>query len=546
MSLYRSLLFLTGLLLLAYTADRCLTSPWRHPAPQPRPLLNHTPGEQAPRPPSENGLEVAPPAGLVLDAGVSSDGVGTAGLSPSETTPPSSIPASPSPVAKPTPVPPVESPAPRVAWTEEELRRQLQSLPEVQLPGVEGVRTALLGYAAATAPVKVPVLTMTANGHVKKTHTYQPASSGDIEREQANAARSALLLQAQHAGLPLRALSECQLNFNAARFMNDLSAEIRKVRRDRIPGVSFGAEADLHGVAPLQEMLDIIRKHPSIRQQGCDMVPTLVQMLQVEGEPIRKVLIEELRLLPRRTVTEALARRAVFDLSADLRRLAVEALVQRPRDEYEPVLLTALRYPWAPAADHAAEALVGLHDTQAVPQLRKLLDLPDPTVPVFNRKTYQWEVREVVAINHLSNCCLCHAPSYSTEDVLRGRVPEPGKPLPSGYYKDKRGPFVRADITHLKQDFSVLQPVTSPRPWPHWQRFDYLVRTRRLSQPPALTRTRDPAGPQASVTYPQREAVQYALRSLTGTTVRPSATAASQPLTGTTMEGASISLPGIP
>ena len=38
-----------------------------------------------------------------------------------------------------------------------------------------------------------------------------------------------------------------------------------------------------------------------------------------------------------------------------------------------------LRYPWPPAAEHAAEAIVNLGDTDAIGDLRKLVDLPDPS-----------------------------------------------------------------------------------------------------------------------------------------------------------------------
>jgi len=41
-----------------------------------------------------------------------------------------------------------------------------------------------------------------------------------------------------------------------------------------------------------------------------------------------------------------------------------------------------------------------------------------------------------------------------------------------------QGLFVRADVTTLKQDFAVPQPVDKPGPWPVAQRYDYLVRAR--------------------------------------------------------------------
>ena len=85
-----------------------------------------------------------------------------------------------------------------------------------------------------------------------------------------------------------------------------------------------------------------------------------------------------LAAIPGKAATLALAQRAVFDLSAAVREGAVAALQRRPRDEARAVFLSSLRHPWAPAADHAAEALVALTDHEAVPRLIRLLDQPDP------------------------------------------------------------------------------------------------------------------------------------------------------------------------
>jgi hypothetical protein len=124
-------------------------------------------------------------------------------------------------------------------------------------------------------------------------------------------------------------------------------------------------------------------------------------------------------------------------------------------------------------------------------------------------------VAEVVRINHLRNCLLCHAPSSSRKDPLRAVVPTPGQALPLVYYGSSKGDFVRADITYLRQDFSLIQRVAKPDKWPEWQRFDYLVRTR---EPTAeeLAAQKGKARQAASASYPQRQAVLFALRELTG------------------------------
>ena len=102
-------------------------------------------------------------------------------------------------------------------------------------------------------------------------------------------------------------------------------------------------------------------------------------------------------------------------------------------------------------------------------------------------------------INHHRNCLLCHAPlepkaNVSTEkaatlETLAVQVPMPDQELRSpssssrGYY-EKSNPdiLVRVDVTYLRQDFSVKLPVADPGPWPEMQRFDFLVRTRPVSE----------------------------------------------------------------
>src|SRR5262249_13109549 len=150
----------------------------------------------------------------------------------------------------------------------------------------------------------------------------------------------------------------------------------------------------------------------------------------------------------------ALARRVLFDLSAQVRGRALAALKGRPAKQFVRVLVEGLQFPWPPVAEHAAAALVALELREAVPRLRAMLDAPEPVTP-FVRKDGALMMRELVRVNPLRNCLLCHAPSYSADDVLRGRVPNPSEPLPppSAYYGGSDGVFVRADITYLRQDF---------------------------------------------------------------------------------------------
>ncbi len=80
----------------------------------------------------------------------------------------------------------------------------------------------------------------------------------------------------------------------------------------------------------------------------------------------------------------------------------------------------------------------------------------------------------------------------------------PNEIPPSAYYQEPSGIFVRADTTYLRQDFSVVQPVSNHGKWPAEQRYDYLLRYR-------------PATPQdvaQKSTNPQRTALDFALREL--------------------------------
>ncbi len=235
---------------------------------------------------------------------------------------------------------------------------------------------------------------------------------------------------------------------------------------------------------------------------------TLIQMLQVEGPDMRLMLVRELSKVQGGGATAALAQRALADLAPEVRQAAVAALQKRLANQYVPILLKGLRYPWPPVADHAAVALLALKPAGVVPKLVDLLDQPDSSAPFPDRRTNKPVVRELVRLNHLRNCLLCHAPSANANDgLVRGLVPTPGQPMPKLYYASQTGNFVRADIIFLRQDFSDILTAPEAKPWPKEQRYDFLTRT-RPAKPEEITRT---AG-----NYPQRDAVLHTLRGLTG------------------------------
>jgi hypothetical protein len=272
------------------------------------------------------------------------------------------------------------------------------------------------------------------------------------------------------------------------------------------------------------------RENPSLTiapkewQEGV-AVSILVQTLQAQETPSRRSLVRVLSRLKSPAASVALAQRAIFDLSEEVREEAVLALAGRPRSQYQQVLLAGLRYPWPPVADHAAEALAALQDTGAFSQLVSLLDQPNPAAPRAGEKD-QWVVPELVRTNHLRNCLLCHAPSFAAEDRVRAPVPKQGEklPPPERYYSTITGPAVRADRTYLKQDFSVLQAVEDHGAWPELQRFDYLIRLRPATAE-EVRRARRLTAAKEPTTYPQREAVLFALRELSGKDAGTSAVA---------------------
>ena len=199
-------------------------------------------------------------------------------------------------------------------------------------------------------------------------------------------------------------------------------------------------------------------------------------------------------------------------------------MAQRPANEFRKVLLDAFRYPWPAPAIHAAEVVVALKWGGVRPDLAEMAELPDPALPIVElvegKKVFS--MREVVRINHLCNCILCHPLALNSRNPISGSIPSPGEEVPdprkaveAGYYGRggvAAGLFARADITLLRQEFSVVLPVLNPGKWPAEQRYDFVVRTRPLTNVERnafLKYQQDRIFP---ASYPQRDAVLYALQ----------------------------------
>jgi hypothetical protein len=109
-------------------------------------------------------------------------------------------------------------------------------------------------------------------------------------------------------------------------------------------------------------------------------------------------------------------------------------------------------------------------------------------------------------------------------ETLTAAVPTPQAPLPSpsqGYQNSIPDILVRLDVTYLRQDFSILQAVADANPWPEMQRFDFLVRTRTLTEKEADACREQLATKEPGVLSPYHRAAVAALRELTGRDAAP-------------------------
>jgi hypothetical protein len=112
-----------------------------------------------------------------------------------------------------------------------------------------------------------------------------------------------------------------------------------------------------------------------------------------------------------------------------------------------------------------------------------------------------------------------------SKEVVTAAVPVPGQPLPAPSAGYNAAPseslIVRVDVTYLRQDFSALQPVADAHPWPEMQRFDFLVRTRVLTEDEAKE-YREKLTPRAPGGFsPYQRAALAALHALTGRDAEP-------------------------
>ena len=321
------------------------------------------------------------------------------------------------------------------------------------------------------------------------------------------------------AGLPFRIGLDAVMRREKAEAMNTLSKELRQTIQSCIPATGRGSFDTRPDTEELYQTLIAGKKGGFSKRDRkqwatAEAVPCIQQMLQVENRDIRRMACELLQGIEVPEATGALVRWAVFDTDAANRAAAIDALRKRDRKEVSQLLVRYIRYPWPRAVEHAAEALVALDCQDAIPQLVAAYGQPDPDAPFqveLPGKASGMYRYEVVRLNHLHNCVMCHAPSFQRTDMVRGAVPNPSKPLPpptTPSYYDHGENFVEADITYLQQDFSLMQPVANPGNWPTYQRYDYFVTIRRDNTQPSQV----PSKPQPDSTY--RRALLFAITEL--------------------------------
>jgi hypothetical protein len=355
--------------------------------------------------------------------------------------------------------------------------------------------------------------------------------------------------RADLAGLPFVVGDACRMSDAVSR---QFVAEVAQVRQalasaDKAKEAAGGGAKsaanpgrDLQSIA---EAATVSKCSPGESVQA--KIAAWMQMFATESAARRLEVVKHLAAIDHRESTRALAKLAVFCFEQDVREAALAALKQRPMSDCAEILLEGLRYPWPAIAEHAAGAIVQLERRDLAPRLVDFLDEPDPRAPVIeaSQGRHRSVVRELVRLNHLHSCALCHAPAISddqfiktgrSDDFVSGAVPIPGQELrPRSAYYSNQSPdiFVRADVTYLRQDFARLQRVENAHPWPEWQRFDFLVRTREISATEAAEYREWLQKQSPDYRSPNHAAALNALRQLFGRDVEPTAAAWRRELT---------------
>lgn len=319
-------------------------------------------------------------------------------------------------------------------------------------------------------------------------------------------------------GLPLTMGDACRSDVDETRDLRQVSSSVGKTVTlfNGHLGSRDAAQNDAFRNLLIKQMVSLCMKDHA-ENPTSQKLTTIDQILQIDHPRLRLEMIDALRNSNFDAAIKVLVNKAKFDLEPEVRGAAIEALADIAPNKIRQPLLEGLNYPWHVVAQHSAEALVRLNDQEAVATLIDMLDLPHPKLPI--ETSGEMVQRELVGINHMRNCLLCHAPSTNERDSVRGRIPHQSRPLTGSYIEELLGatevPFaVRADITYLEQDFSVVLPVEKPGPWPREQRFDFVVQQKKLKP----VKAKQEAMRILNSPNWNRNAIIFALQGLTGET----------------------------
>jgi hypothetical protein len=364
--------------------------------------------------------------------------------------------------------------------------------------------------------------------YAKKSAKDLAALAKELAKQNADA-KDGFIMQlkkdrADLAGLPFLMGKDCTLEKGDAKALAEASVSVRFA----LDGRRSAARANKRPSSSTPEDFGMAYEFAGAFTVPTEYVPAAHQILSASPKDFRFVLAVRLKEVKGPKATSSLVKLALFDLDAKVRREATKALEDRPKAEYLDEVAKAFRYPWAPIARHASEAAASLKLKELIPDLVATFNEPDPTEPFMVKSDdgkQKKMIRELVRINHHRNCMLCHAPlgdAKVTRDIPLGPAVSMQNELPpissAVYYSERGGAIlVRADITYLRQDFSVVQEVNNPGKWPVMQRFDYFLRTREFGENETFE-----ALPEVT---PHRQAVLEALEGLTGRSGPPRADA---------------------
>jgi hypothetical protein len=423
----------------------------------------------------------------------------------------------------------------------------------------------LLPAAPKTAPSKGPVLTddlakvpeaefqakpetIPQGGKMAEQMAHQLAKINHLNAKKTDAFMTALLeSRPDLAGMPFAMGDDCR---TSGERMKQFTVAVSTVRQALpsgqliISGVNAAGPQAPAGTQPFWPLYTTLCEQQDAARSKSDKalaehvtvarIAALMQMLAAESSEVRLGLVKYLSGVSHAEATKALARMAIFSPEDEVRGAAIDAVKVRREKDYTDILVNGLRYPWPAVAKRSADAIARIGRTDLIPELIAVLDGDDPRLP--QKKKSGWTevtvVREMVKVNHHRNCAMCHAPAGATGVVpasaITVEVPLPGQPLlPSaqGYGGSTPELMIRVDVTYLRQDFSTLLAVGEAHPWPEMQRFDFLVRERKVTAEEAETYREKLTPKEAGVLSPYHKAALAALRELTGKDTTPTAKA---------------------